>query len=109
MIRIALGGHLRTATIVALAGGLFSAAVLGGDDAGTAATGAGQKQQQKVTVEPYKARPAPSYRVSLKDGRLFFLTKLDETGSGYVLHTLEGEDIEVDKSEVENIVDLEKK
>jgi len=108
MIRNAIARPpLAAVVMVALGAAALSANALGGGS-GAAASDTVQGQQNKVTVEPYKSRPAPSYRVSLKDGRLFFLTKLDETDSGYVLHTLEGEDIEVDESEVDNIVELEK-
>lgn len=78
----------------------------GSGDASAESTGG---QQDSVKVVPYEKRAKPTHRVSLKDGRVFFVKKLDETDSGYVLHTLENEDIEVDESEVEEIVDLEKK
>lgn len=83
------------------------------DDTGHDTTGQGNADQSNASkdsavVVPYQKRPAPSYRVSLTDGRLFFLTSLEETDTGYVLHTLEGEVIKVDRSEVEKIVKLEK-
>ncbi|MGA8259717.1 MAG: hypothetical protein WB783_05830 [Arenicellales bacterium] len=68
----------------------------------------GNTPKENAVVVPYQKRPAPSYRISLTDGRLFFLTSLEETDTGYVLHTLEGEVIKVDKSQVEKIVKLEK-
>lgn len=96
------------AALAALSGAVFGASVAAGDESSRAAADSGQKQQEKAVAVPYKSRPAPSYRISLKDGRLFFLTGLDRTDSGYVLHTLEGEDIQVDESQVEEIVELNK-
>lgn len=64
------------------------------------------KQQDKVMVVPYKSRPAPSHRVSLHDGRVFFLTRLEETDTGFVLHTMEEETIEVQRDAVAEVVEF---
>lgn len=77
-----------------------------GQDADSQATEGGE-QADKVTVTPYETRPAPSHRVSLHDDRVYFLKKLEETDDGFVLHTMEDEVIEVERSEVAEIVELE--
>lgn len=80
--------------------------VVAGQDAGSQEAEGGE-QADKVTVTPYETRPAPSHRVSLHDDRVFFLKKLEETDDGFVLHTMEDEVIEVERSEVAEIVELE--
>jgi len=57
-------------------------------------------------VVPYKTRPAPSHRVSLRDDRVYFLKKLEKTDDGFVLHTLEGETIEIEQSQIAEIVEF---
>lgn len=66
----------------------------------------GEKQQDTVTVVPYKSRGTPSHRVSLHDGRVFFLKELEETESGFILHTMEEETIEVQRDEVAEVVEF---
>lgn len=80
-----------------------AAAAASDDNVTVQSTGTGQGT---VKVAPYVKRAKPTHRVSLTDGRVFFVKSLEETESGYVLHTLEDEDIEVDGSEVEEIVKL---
>lgn len=81
------------------------ATALAGQDADSQAAEGGE-QADKVTVTPYETRPAPSHRVSLHDDRVFFLKKLQETDDGFVLHTMEDETIEVDQSEIAEILEL---
>ncbi len=92
--------------LAAIFGAGLGTAAVSGDEAGSPAATTPQKQD-KVVVEPYKTRPAPSHRVSLHDDRVFFLKKLEETGDGFVLHTMEDEVIEVERSEVTEIVEFE--
>lgn len=81
---------------------------------GTVAAGDGSDSQQaetdqkadKITVVPYTTRQAPSHRVSLRDDRVYFLKRLEETENGFVLHTMEDETIEVEQSEVAEIVEF---
>lgn len=61
---------------------------------------------EKAVVVPYKTRPAPTHRVSLRDDRVFFVKKLEQTENGFVLHTLEDEVIEVEQSNVAEIVEF---
>lgn len=63
------------------------------------------KADQAVVV-PYETRPPPSHRVSLTDDRIYFLKKLEKTDDGFVLHTMEGETIEVEPSLIEEIVEF---
>lgn len=65
-----------------------------------------EQKPDTATVVPYETRQAPSHRVSLRDDRVYFLKKLEETESGFVLHTMEDETIEVDRSEVAEILEL---
>lgn len=60
----------------------------------------------KAVVVPYKTRPAPTHRVDLHDDRIYFLNKLEEKDGKYMLHTLEGEVIEVEASDIAEIVEL---
>jgi hypothetical protein len=87
--------------LLATGPGAFAA---GSDNETPEAESAGQ--QDKVMVVPYKSRPAPSHRVSLHDGRVFFLTRLEETETGFVLHTTEEETIEVRRDEVAEVVEF---
>lgn len=93
---------LLAAALVGAPGAAASGESSGGQEAETT------RNSDKAVVEPYKTRPAPSHRVSLHDDRVFFLKKLEETGSGFVLHTMEDETIEVDQSEIAEIVELQK-
>lgn len=78
-----------------------------GDDAGEDSRQAEPEQKpDTATVVPYETRQAPSHRVSLRDDRVYFLKKLEETENGFVLHTMEDETIEVDRSEVAEILEL---
>ena len=94
------------AAVALLASGLGTT-VLGGQKP-TPSTSGGDNSKENTVVVPYQKRPAPTYRVSLKNGQLFFLTRLEQTDTGYVLHTSEGEVIKVDKSEIDKIVKLTK-
>lgn len=90
------------------------AAVLGAGLGMVAATSHGSESQQaepeekadKVMVVPYKTRQAPSHRVSLRDDRVYFLKRLEKTDNGFVLHTMEDETIEVEQSDVAEIVEF---
>jgi len=100
--------HARSRASASVAGMLAIALTLcvpaaDGEDQGAAQSNTGAS---KAVVAPYESRPPPSHRVSLTDGRLFFLRKLEETDTGYVLHTMEKETIEVPASEVSEIVEL---
>lgn len=100
----------RRASVVGLLASLLGAGP------GTAAAGDAVDSQEaetapesdKAVVVPYKTRQAPSHRVSLRDDRVFFLKKLEETDGGFVLHTMEDETIEVEQSEVAEIVEFKK-
>jgi len=80
----------------------LSAPLQAGDASDTEA-----QEADKAVVVPYKTRPAPTYRVDLHDDRVYFLNKLEEKDGKYVLHTLEGEVIEVEASDIAEIVELE--
>lgn len=90
------------ASLVAPLGGT-AAAGHGSDDGQQAET---EPKADKAVVVPYETRPAPSHRVSLRDDRVYFLKKLEKTDNGFVLHTLEGETIEVEQSQVAEIVEF---
>lgn len=77
------------------------------DDTDSQQAGSEQKADT-ATVVPYETRQAPSHRVSLHDDRVYFLKKLEETENGFVLHTMEDETIEVEQSEVAEIVEFKK-
>lgn len=64
------------------------------------------KQQDSVSVESYETRQDPTHEVSLHDDRVYFLKKLEETATGYILHTMEDEVIEVERDAVANIKKL---
>lgn len=81
--------------------------VAAGDETDSQQAGSEQKADT-VTVVPYKTRQAPSHRVSLHDDRVYFLKKLEETETGFVLHTMEDETIEVEQSEVAEIMEFKK-
>lgn len=95
------------AVLAALLGaGLSSVAVSGhGSDSQKAET---DSKADKAIVVPYKTRPAPSHRVSLRDDRVYFLKKLEKTDGGFVLHTMEDETIEVEQSEIAEIIEFKK-
>ncbi|HSH43887.1 MAG TPA: hypothetical protein VK973_17325 [Arenicellales bacterium] len=78
-----------------------------GEDTGSAAAGTQSGNSDKAVVVPYETRPAPSHRISLNDGRVYFVSEIETTDNGFVLHTLEGETIDVDESEVAEIVEFE--
>lgn len=65
------------------------------------------EQQNSVTVESYETRSQPTHEVSLHDDRVYFLKKLEETETGYVLHTMEDEVIEVERDAVADIKELD--
>lgn len=103
-----LTARARYAAFAALSTALFATGfgtLAAGSDSGTPGA-ENDKQQDKITVVPYKTRSAPSHQVSLRDGRVFFLTELEETETGFVLHTMEDETIEVERDEVEKIVEF---
>jgi hypothetical protein len=83
----------------------FSSPAAGSDDAGTEGA-VSETKPDKAMVVPYKSRPAPSHRVSLRDDRVYFVKELEETDDGYVLHTLEDEIIEVERANVAEIVEF---
>lgn len=105
-----IGTTCRAALIAALAAflgaGLGNVAVsAGGSDSQDAES---EPKADTAVVVPYKTRPAPSHRVSLRDDRVYFLKKLEKTDAGFVLHTMEGETIEVEQSEITEIVEFKK-
>lgn len=93
--------------LVALSGALMLAtasSAFAGDSSQSESSA--DKQQDSVSVESYETRPEPTHEVSLHDDRVYFLKKLGETETGYVLHTLEDEVIEVERDAVANIKEL---
>lgn len=101
----------RRAPVIGALGFLLAAApgaAGASDDAADSQASEAESKPDKAVVTPYKTRPAPSHRVSLRDGRVFFLKKLEETDGGFVLHTMEDETIEVEQSEMDEIVQFEK-
>lgn len=96
--------------LAGLAAALMSAAAAAGHDSDAQASEQASEdapKSDKAVVVPYATRPPPSHRVSLRDDRVYFLKKLEETDGGYVLHTMEGETIEVEPSQIEEIVEFE--
>lgn len=85
--------------------GAGAGAAASGDTADSQEAGTASESDKAVVV-PYKTRQAPSHRVSLRDDRVFFLKRLEETDGGFVLHTMENETIEVEQSEVAEIVEF---
>lgn len=67
---------------------------------------AGESQADEAVVVPYETRPAPTHRVDLHDDRVYFLKKLEQKDDLYVLHTLEGEVIEVEAANIAEIVEF---
>jgi len=97
------------ATITLMFAVATSPFALGGHDNEKQASDAQEEQKaDKVIVEPYETRPNPTHEVSLHDGRVYFLRKLEETEDGYILHTIEKETIEVRDEEVAQIKKLKK-
>jgi hypothetical protein len=101
------GRALSITTALLLAATVADNPVHGSEDSGSAEAGAQAGTTDKAVVVPYKTRPAPSHRVSLRDDRVYFVSELEVTDNGFVLHTLEGETIEVDESEVGEIVEFQ--
>jgi len=93
--------------VAGMSAAAFSSHGADSQDAGARDSGS-EPKADKAVVTPYETRPAPSHRVSLHDDRVYFVKQLEETGNGFVLHTLEGETIEVDRSEVAEIVQFRK-
>lgn len=67
---------------------------------------AGEESGAEAVVVPYETRHAPTHRVDLHDDRVYFLKKLEQKDDLYVLHTLEGEVIEVEAANIAEIVEL---
>ncbi len=97
--------HYTTSTVFAvfLCMG-FAAPAQAGEESGSGA--AGESQADEAVVVPYETRPAPTHRVDLHDDRVYFLKKLEQKDDLYVLHTLEGEVIEVEAANIAEIVEL---
>lgn len=96
------------ALLLALPGTGFVAPVAGSDDHAGSRDTDPDNDPEKAVVVPYESRPAPTHRVSLRDDRVFFVKKLEKTDNGFVLHTLEDEVIEVEQTDVAEIVELNK-
>ena len=102
------GRAVANAAALMLLAAAFNPAVQAGHDSGAEEAPASEPQADKAVVVPYKTRPAPTHRVSLRDDRVYFLKKLERTENGFILHTLEDEIIEVERSNVAEIVEFKK-
>lgn len=97
---------LRRGSTAALLAALLAAGPAAAGDAADSQAAEAKPESDKAAVVPYETRAAPSHRVSLRDDRVYFLKKLEETEGGFVLHTMEDETIEVEQSDVTEIVEF---
>lgn len=97
--------HRLVVLLTGLSLGFASSALAGDSEQSEQDAG---KQQDSVTVESYETRPQPTHEVSLHDDRVYFVKELEETDTGYILHTLEDEVIEVEDDAVADIKELDR-
>lgn len=102
MNRLAARRYPIAALFAVLFGLTLNGPLQAGDESGSDAT---EPKADKVMVVPYETRPVPSHQVELRDDRVYFTKKLEQNGDTYILHTLEGEVLELDASEIARIVE----
>lgn len=102
--RLATGCCAITVAIATLFSIMLNGPVQAGDESGSDAS-ATEPKADKAMVVPYETRAVPSHQVELRDDRVYFTKKLEKKGDTYILHTLEGEVLEIEASDIARIVE----